>query len=264
MTDIHIQREKNAISGFRKAIAKVNELNPDFVITGGDLIMDALGQTYGRADSLYYIFTTMQKEFKMPVYNTMGNHEHYGWYASSGADTNHPEYGKQMFEKRIGPRYQRIDRKGWVFLILDSVVKDGKGGYEGGIDTEQIEWMKAQLADIDPKTPIVISLHIPLLTTEAQILRGATAANEPGEVVVNSKEVIDLFKNHNLELVLQGHLHYYETLFVFGTSYITGGAVSGAWWEGPYLGTEEGFVLIKVKGEEVSWEYIDYGWKAGI
>jgi Icc protein len=264
MTDIHVQRENNAISGFRAAITRVNELNPDFVITGGDLIMDALGQSYGRADSLYYIFTTMQKEFKMPVYNTIGNHEHYGWYASSGADTNHPEYGKQMFEKRIGPRYQRIDRKGWVFLILDSVVKDGKGGYEGGIDAEQIEWMKAQLADIDPKTPIVISLHIPLLTTEAQILRGATAANERGEVVVNSKEVIDLFQNHNLVLVVQGHLHYYETLFVFGTNYVTGGAVSAAWWEGPYLGTEEGFVLVKVVNDNVSWEYIDFGWKAGI
>ena len=262
MTDIHVQREKNAISGFRKAITEVNELNPDFVITGGDLIMDALGQSYGRADSLYHIYTTMQTEFKMPVYNTIGNHEHYGWYASSGADTNNPEYGVKMFEKRIGPRYQRVDRKGWVFLILDSVVKNGKGGYEGGIDAEQIQWLKDQLADISPETPIVISLHIPLLTTEAQILRGATAANEPGEVVVNSKEVLDLFQNHNLKLVLQGHLHYYESLYVFGTNFITGGSVAAAWWEGPYLGTEEGFLLLKVVGDNVTWEYVDYGWEA--
>ena len=165
-----------------------------------------------------------------------------------------------MFEKRIGPRYQRIDHKGWVFLILDSVVKDRKGGYEGGIDSEQIQWLKNQLASTSSETPIVISLHIPLLTTEAQILRGATAANEPGEVVVNSKEVLDLFQNHNLKLVLQGHLHYYETLFVFGTNYVTGGSVAAAWWEGPYLGTEEGFLMVKVKGDEVSWEYVDYGW----
>jgi len=258
LTDIHVQREKNAISGFRKAITKVNELNPAFVITGGDLIMDALGQTYERADSLYNIYTSMQTEFNMPVFNTIGNHEIYGWYARSGADTNHAEYGKKMFEQRIGPRYQRIDRNGWIFLILDSVVKDGKGGYEGGIDHEQIQWLKEQLATIPAETPIIISLHIPLLTTEAQILRGATAANEPGEVVVNSKEVLALFSGHNLKLVLQGHLHYYETLHVFGTDYITGGAVAGAWWDGPYLGTEEGFLLVKVVDDNVSWKYIDY------
>jgi 3',5'-cyclic-AMP phosphodiesterase len=260
MTDIHVQPERNAEAGFRAAITKVNELNPEFVITGGDLVMDCLGQKYGRCDTLYNIYTSMQKEFKMPVYNTIGNHEHYGWYAESGADTNNPEYGVKIFEKRIGPRYQRIDHKGWVFLLLDSVVKDGKGGYEGGIDSEQIQWLKNELAKISPETPIVISLHIPLLTTEAQILRGSTAANEPGEVVVNSKEVLDLFKGHNLKLVLQGHLHYYETMFVFGTDYVTGGSVAAAWWKGPYLGTEEGFVVVKVRGGDLSWEYVDYGW----
>jgi len=264
LTDIHVQPEKNAEAGFRTAIARVNELNPDFVITGGDLVMDALGQTYGRADSLYNIYTSMLKEFNMPVHNTIGNHEHFGWYSLHGADTLYPEYGKQMFEKRNGPRYQRIDHKGWTFLILDSVVKDGKGGYEGGVDAEQVQWLKDQLTDIPAETPVVISLHIPLLSTEAQILRGSTAANERGEVVVNSKEVIDLFKGHNLKLVLQGHLHYYETLYVFGTSYVTGGAVSAAWWEGPYLGTEEGFLLLKAKGDDISWDYIDYGWNAAI
>jgi 3',5'-cyclic AMP phosphodiesterase CpdA len=263
MTDIHVQREKKAIFGFRQAITKVNELNPSFVITGGDLVMDALGQSWSRADSLYNIYTDMLKEFNMPVFNTMGNHEVFGWYASSGVDTAHAEYGKQMFEKRIGPRYQRVDRNSWIFFILDSVVKDGKGGYEGGVDTEQIQWLKEQLATIPPETPIVISLHIPLLTTEAQILRGATAPNEPGEVVVNSREVLDLFKGHKLKLVLQGHLHYYETLYVFGTHYVTGGSVAGAWWEGPYLGTKEGFLLVKVVDENVSWEYVDYGWNAG-
>ena len=261
MTDIHVQPENNAEAGFRAAITRVNELNPEFVITGGDLVMDVLGQTYGRADTLYNIYTSMLKEFRMPVYNTIGNHEHYGWYASSGADTNNPEYGDKMFEKRIGPRYQRLDHKGWVFLIIDSVVKNGKGGYEGGVDAEQIQWLKDQLATISAETPIVISLHIPLLTTEAQILRGATAPNEPGEVVVNSKEVLDLFKGNNLKLVLQGHLHYYETLYVFGTDYVTGGSVAGAWWEGPYLGTEEGFLLLKVKGNNVSWKYVDFGWQ---
>jgi len=264
MTDIHVQREKNAISGFRKAISKVNELNPDFVITGGDLVMDCLEQPYSRCDSLYNIYTSMLTEFKMPVFNTIGNHEHYGWFSNSGADTNNPEYGKKMFEKRIGPRYQRIDRFGWTFFLLDAVEKNGPDAYKGGIDTEQLLWLKDQLAGIPATTPLAISLHIPVLTTEAQVFNGATAANGPWEVVVNSKELLDLFKGHELKLVLQGHLHYYETMHVFGTDYITGGSVAASWWEGPYHGTEEGFLLLKVIGEDLSWEYVDYGWNVGL
>ena len=62
MTDIHVQPELSADKGLMAAIKKVNELNPDFVITGGDLIMDALGQTKERADSLYLLNQKLQKQ----------------------------------------------------------------------------------------------------------------------------------------------------------------------------------------------------------
>ncbi len=261
LTDIHVQPELNAIEGFRTAIAKVNELNPDFVITGGDLVMDALGTPYSRVDTLYNIYTGMLKEFKMPVYNTIGNHEHFGWYKRSGADPSHPEYGDKMFEKRIGPRYQRVDKHGWIFFLLDSVVKDTLGGgYYGEIDAEQMAWLKEQLASIPDTVPIVISTHIPLMTLASQVYESPTVANDSGLIIVNAKQVEELLKDHNLKLVLQGHLHYFEDLYVFGTSYVTAGAVSASWWEGPYMDTEEGFLLVKVKADDLSWEYIDYGW----
>jgi UDP-2,3-diacylglucosamine pyrophosphatase LpxH len=108
----------------------------------------------------------------------------------------------------------------------------------------------------------VISTHIPLMTLASQVYEGPTVPNDSGLIVVNAKQVDELFKNHNLKLVLQGHLHYYEDLHVFGTSYVTAGAVSGSWWEGPYMSIEEGFLLVKVKGKEATWEYVDYGWEA--
>jgi 3',5'-cyclic AMP phosphodiesterase CpdA len=264
MTDIHLQPERNAVEGFSTAISEVNEIDPDFVITGGDLIMDALGQTYGRADSLYSLYDSSLKEFSVPVYNTLGNHEIYGWYESGGADRDHPDFGKKMFENRIGKRFYSFDHKGWHFIILDSVDEDGKGGYRGWITDDQIEWLRNDIDTINAKTPIVVSVHIPFITTEAQILRGSLAANYAGEVIGNSKEVLELFKDKNLKLVLQGHLHYLEELYVFGTSFITGGAVSGAWWKGPYLGTDEGFLLVSIEGNDFCWEYVNFGWKAEI
>jgi len=87
------------------------------------------------------------------------------------------------------------------------------------------------------------------------------APNIPRSVVSNSKEVLELFKGHNLKLVLQGHLHFYEDIYVEGIHFITGGAVCSAWWTGKFNGLEEGFLRIDVKGDDFSTEYIDYGWE---
>ncbi len=73
--------------------------------------------------------------------------------------------------------------------------------------------------------------------------------------------MLDAFEGHNLKLVLQGHLHILEEAYINGITFITGGAVCAKWWEGTRDGMEEGYVLLKVKGEEIDWEYIDYGWE---
>lgn len=262
LTDIHLETGQNAVAGFQQAIGKVNKLKPDFVITGGDLIMDALGQSYGKADSLYNLYIENQKSFAMPVYNTMGNHEVYGWYAKSQADPNHPEYGEKMFEKRIGPRHQSFDYKGWHFIIFDSVEEREEGNaYIGYIDSLQMEWLKADLAKIDKGTPIVISTHIPFITAEVQIEYGTMAPVEEGWVIHNSKEVLSLFDGYNLKLVLQGHLHIFEDIYIRGIHFVTGGAVSAKWWRGPYHGTEESFVQVQIKGNDFDLKYVDYGWE---
>jgi len=261
MTDIHLQPERNAPEGFKQAIDTVNELKPDFVITGGDLIMDALGQSYGRADSLYKLYADVAKNFNMPVYNTMGNHEIYGIYEKSGAEITHPEYGEKMFEVRFGKSYYAFEHEGWKFMIINSIEDTKKDGYIGKIDDKQIEWIKQELEKTDTTQPIVLSTHIPFFTAFMQKYYGSTRANDSSLVIYNAKEVVDLFENHNLKIVLQGHLHTVEDIFIDDIHFITGGAVSAAWWRGANRGFEEGFVLVNVKGEEFDWEYIDYGWE---
>ena len=110
MTDIHVQHGRRGIEGYEAAIDHVNSLNPDFVITGGDLIMDALEQSFQRADSLYRIFEQTSDLFEMDVYHCIGNHEHFGVYKNSGVSPDHPEYNnlpvsnfivRQYFQSRI-------------------------------------------------------------------------------------------------------------------------------------------------------------------
>jgi hypothetical protein len=175
-------------------------------------------------------------------------------------DPDHPEYGKKMFDKRIGKTYYSFDYKGWHFLILDSVAAVNRERYVGKIPEEQVEWIKRDLEKTGKNTPIVLSTHIPFITSMTQVYSGSLEANDDFIVIVNSKEVLELFNGHNLKLVLQGHLHFLEAIYVRGIHFITAGAVCGKWWEGPNKETEEGFVLVKVKGENLEWDYIDYGW----
>jgi len=261
MTDIHLQPETRAVEGFKQAIDSVNMLEPDFVITGGDLVMDVLGQSFNRSDSLYKLYNEMLDHFNMPVYNTMGNHEIFGIYDKSGIAEDHAEYGEKMFENRIGKRYYSFDHKGWHFIILDAIEDTGENSYIGKIDSVQMEWINEDLKTLDPQIPIVISTHIPFITVATQLLRGPLEANRSSTVITNANEVLPLFEDYNLRLVMQGHLHFLESIEVGNTVFITGGAVSSRWWGGTHNGLEEGFVVFKIDKEDLSWEYFDYGWE---
>jgi predicted phosphodiesterase len=166
-----------------------------------------------------------------------------------------------MYEERLGKRYFVFEFNGWRFYILDSIDEWAEGGYYGYVDEEQIAWLEEDLAGVDPETPIVISVHIPLVSVFTQLDQGSTAAHGRGSVVTNSKELLDLFRDYNLKLVLQGHLHSCEDISVKGIHFITGGAVSGGWWKGAHRGFEEGFLMVHVSGDEIKTEYIDYGWQ---
>jgi hypothetical protein len=91
---------------------------------------------------------------------------------------------------------------------------------------------------------------------------GATEALSEGSCVTNSKQVRDILKGYKVKLVLQGHLHMIEDIFYTGTHYITGGAVSGSWWNGPRFEFPEGFVVVSVRGDDMTWRYETFGWQA--
>ena len=264
MTDIHIQSKKNAEEGFLKALKKAEELEPDFILTGGDLIFDALAQDHDSAKTLYDLYSKISAETSIPIYNTIGNHEIFGLYKKSGVDESDENFGKKMFEDRLGEgkTYYSFDHKGWHFISLDAIGFTEDRKYYGNIDSLQMKWLEEDLENVSKEAPIIISVHIPLATIYGQMKFGPTYQLTKGAVVTNAKDVLDKFKDHNLKLVLQGHLHIVEEINFDGTSFLTGGAVSGSWWNGPRENFEEGFVLVEVFENDFEWEYIDYNWEA--
>lgn len=262
LTDIHLQPERGAAIGFQWAIREVNKRDPDFVLTGGDMVMDVLNQTFGRADSLYRLYKELLEKFNMPVYNTIGNHEVFGWQRMEKGIEDHQEFGKGMYEQRLGPRFYSFDHKGWHFMVLDAVYLQERGAYTGKIDKEQMDWIVRDLEQLDQDTPVAISVHYPFVSSSFQLTMGSRAKVPKGLLIENSREVLALYSEYNLRLVLQGHLHFLEGIYVQNqVHFITGGAVSGKWWNNNSESKpEEGFVMIHMKGEDISWEYVDYGW----
>ncbi len=256
MTDIHLYNGKNAIKWFHRVIDDVNKLNPDFVLTGGDNIADALSQNWEKADTLYRLYNSMIKEFNMPVYNTLGNHDVFGLYKVSGVSPDDPEYGKGMYQKREGSLYYSFDYKNWHFIVLDGVGLTDDRQFIGLVDSTQIEWLKADLEKVGKKRPVVISIHIPLITVGQVLVAMERDELSSLSVVANARSVVKILEQYNVKLVLQGHSHTLEDVYYNGIHYIIGGAVCGRRFYGNNL--KSGFVKVDVDGEDFTWKYIDY------
>ncbi|MFV1968160.1 MAG: hypothetical protein ACC628_22280 [Pirellulaceae bacterium] len=85
-----------------QCISKINALTPrpDFSITGGDLIMDALHVDLDRATMEFDIFDACSRDYGLPVYHTIGNHDIVGWSSRGKVSANEPQYGKRIFTER--------------------------------------------------------------------------------------------------------------------------------------------------------------------
>lgn len=257
-TDVHLHNgyPKDQVNGFKQALNKIKSEKVDFIIFGGDL-NDIDGLSHKReqqtAENLYAGFKKIVDETGIKYYPTIGNHDRY--YDKDGGYAD----GDEMFKNFFGKTYYTFENAGVRFFILNSVQhKQGVQGYV--IGDEQMEWLKKELASVPATTPIVVSTHVPVYSMYYPVVEGKYVMVD---VIANYKDLLKVFSQHNLQLVLQGHQHLHEEMLLQGVYYVTGGAVSAAWWNGVHHGTEEGFMIVEVdKKNRFSWRYVDYGWTA--
>lgn len=263
-TDVHARVEWETPAAMAKAADAINKTRPDMVINGGDLITDGfqaanLAEVQPRWDA----YMKMHKAIKGDVFSTIGNHD---LVAAAPRDGSPPAADpRKPFKDHLGlsKTYYSFEAMGYHFIFLDSIhIIGGKLNYQGLIWPEQMAWLREDLAQTPKDRPIILTTHMPLLTAFFGATRGALRGGTANRVMVNNRGVLDLFKEHNLMLVLQGHLHAKELLRWRDTTFITGGAICAKWWRGNWYGTEEGFNIITLHDGRVDWEYVDYGWEA--
>ena len=263
VTDAHIQPELNAAVGTDMAYKKARTFKADFAIQGGDHVFDALGVPRQRALSLFDLYDKTEQDLGLKVYHTIGNHDVLGIYPSSGIPPTDPQYGKKLYEDRFGKRFYTFDHKGHHFVVLDSIGITDDHAYEGRVDAEQLKWLAADLAGLPKGTPIIVSVHIPLVSAFASYVpESSTLAKHHSLTVANANEVLTVFEGHNVIGVLQGHIHINENVDYKGVNYITSGAICGNWWKGARMGTPEGFTVVNVANGSLTTHYETYGFKA--
>jgi 3',5'-cyclic-AMP phosphodiesterase len=263
ITDTHLQPELNAAQGCDQCFKKARTIKSDFVLQGGDHVFDALQVNRTRAASVFDLYGKTEQDLGMKIYHTIGNHDCFGVYSSSGVAESDPLYGKKMFEERFGKTYYSFDHKGVHFIVLDSIGITSDRLYEGRVDQAQLDWLKSDLGGLLPSTPIIVSVHIPLVTAfYSYVPAPDPEPKHHGLSVINAYEVIALFEGHNVLGVLQGHTHINEKVMWKGVPYITSGAVSGNWWHGTRMGTPEGFTVVRVEQGKLSTTYETYGFRS--
>lgn len=239
LPDLHLNQDSATEASFDRLATQINNLQPDFVVAGGDMVYTAKILDDKKAKVLFDFLKIKLQKLNMPVYYTIGNHELVGLLPESGMEISNPLWGKVLYEKLFSKPYYSSMHSGWKFFSLDGIkILEKERNYTQGVDSTQINWIKNELLLTDKNTPIVITIHTPLLNPHA-------INNSKSQLLSkNSEAVLNLFKDFNLKMVLQGHNHLYMNLFFEGIHYISGGSTSYASDLNKF---SDGFVLVKIK-----------------
>jgi 3',5'-cyclic-AMP phosphodiesterase len=259
-TDTHIEPELNASHGCDMCFHKIAGLKPEFAIMGGDHVYDALGVNGKRADLVFDLYKKSEQILQMPIHHAFGNHDAFGILTKSGVAPNDPEYGKKMYEERIGKTYYSFDRKGYHFIVLDSIQPTDDREWEARVDQKQLLWLTDDLKAAGAQTPVIVVIHVPLVTAFGTYAERIAATQKYNTLTVaNAPEVLAKFEGYNVIAVLQGHTHVTEIVERMNTKFITSGAVCGNWWHGPRMGVPEGFMAVSLREGKIETRYETYG-----
>jgi len=298
-TDSHVtDREKfNAVAGMKAAVAHMNEQKGiELILSGGDLIMDALRVCEPECREQYELYRELTAELNRPLFNTVGNHELYGVYLEGAGDDpciveeDDVLYGPGLYHEYFGPDHYSFNWGPYHFMVLNTISLtrginaqgDTVRVYYGNVSADQVVWMGEDLAHVPPGTPIILISHIPFVTA-VHTLEGYgdyqtinyrledSEARSYTHVVSNASQVInEVLAGHRFILALAGHHHHYEVVrwedHQHNARFVLGGSICGQWWQGDrrIAGSTwpEGYLRVWLRDGEVSdLQYISYGWK---
>ena len=197
---------------FSHAVKKVNELQPEFVITVGDLIAGGGWQKDEKEIRRQWNeFNGFIDGFEMPFFYLPGNH-----------DVSNPLMDR-IWDEMYGVRYYSFLYKDVLFLCLNT--QDGEGS-NPLLGEEQIAWAKEELAATGDVRWTFVFIHQPLWVFEEGIPR-----NVNGERVLKKTKTgwpeVEAALAGRKHTVYAGHVHRYAKFERNDANYYTLGTTGG-------------------------------------
>ena len=180
-----------------------------FGVTLGDIMFDDLDLFEPSNANLALI--------GIPWYNVVGNHDiNFDSEDDAGSD--------ETFHRFFGPNYYSFDHGPVHFIVLDDVEWSGKKrSYTGGLDENQLTFVKNDLALVPQEKLIVIMMHIPLTN------------------VGNRQKLYRIIEKRPYTMSIDGHTHWHAHKMIDEKDgwkakephhHIINVCVSGTWWKG--------------------------------
>jgi len=171
---------------YEKAVSDINQVNPEFVVITGDLVNDKSNKS--QWDEFRRITSMINPEIR--VWITPGNHD-----IGQEPQKNDIDYYKSMFGyDRFSFEFGKCRFIGFNSCLI-------KAGTPG-LEDEQFEWLKKELAAASGDVQIMLFCHYPFFISDA---------NEPENysniAPEKRRKYLSLFSEYGVDAVFSGHLH---------------------------------------------------------
>ncbi len=198
---------------FPKAVKRLNELRPEFVVSVGDLIKGGAKQTNERVlREQWKEFNSFIEGFDMPFFYLPGNHD----VGNDVAD--------RIWDDLYGVRYYSFTYKNVLFLCLNT--QDGPGTKPPLLGDKQIQWAIGELKKHHKARWTLIFIHQPLWLME----EGIEIRNKGKKILRRSDTgwpKMEKALGDRKYTVFAGHVHHYGKYMRNQRAYYTLGTTGG-------------------------------------